>query len=80
MTDFESIEYSTVAGFVLSNIHKIPQIGDRFVYDNYMIEIVDVDDNRIDKILITKQSLQPCRGRSPRHEAPGYIAGRRVSA
>ncbi|MCU0376802.1 MAG: hemolysin family protein [Bacteroidales bacterium] len=55
MTDFESIEYTTVAGFVLDNIHKIPQIGDRFVYDNYMIEIVDIDDNRIDKILITKQ-------------------------
>ena len=55
MTDFESIEYTTVAGFVLNNIHKIPQIGDKFNYDNYMIEIVDIDDNRIDKILITKQ-------------------------
>ena len=55
MTDFESIEYTTVAGFVLDNIHKIPQIGDKFTYDNYMIEIVDIDDNRIDKILITKQ-------------------------
>ncbi len=55
MTDFESIEYTTVAGFVLDNIHKIPQIGDKFNYDNYMIEIVDIDDNRIDKILITKQ-------------------------
>ncbi len=55
MTDFESIEYTTVAGFVLDNIHKIPQIGDKFIYDNYMIEIVDIDDNRIDKILITKQ-------------------------
>ncbi|MCI0523235.1 MAG: hemolysin family protein [Bacteroidales bacterium] len=55
MTDFESIEYTTVAGFVLNNIHKIPQIGDKFIYDNYMIEIVDIDDNRIDKILITRQ-------------------------
>lgn len=55
MTDFESIEYTTVAGFVLDNIHKIPQIGDKFIYDNYIIEIVDIDDNRIDKILISKK-------------------------
>jgi putative hemolysin len=55
MTDFDSIEYATVAGFVLNNIHKIPQIGDKFTYDNYIIEVVDIDDNRIDKILISKK-------------------------
>lgn len=52
--DFEDIDYSTVAGFVLENIEKIPEVGDSFEYMGYKIEIVDVDHNRIDKILISK--------------------------
>jgi putative hemolysin len=54
--DFEKIDYSTVAGFVINNIKKIPQVGDKFLYNNYEIEIVDIDGNRIDKILITKRN------------------------
>lgn len=53
--DFEKIDYSTVAGFVIHNINKIPQIGDKFDYSHYHIEIVDIDGNRIDKILITRR-------------------------
>lgn len=52
--DFESIDYSTVAGFVLANINKIPQTGDKFTYDNVEFEIVDVDGIKIDKVMITK--------------------------
>lgn len=52
--DFEAIDYSTIAGFVLANINKIPQVGDKFVYDNCEFEIVDVDGNKIDKVMITK--------------------------
>jgi putative hemolysin len=56
--DFEEIDYSTVAGFVLSNINKVPQIGDKFEYKHYFIEIVDIDGNRVDKILISKEKHQ----------------------
>ena len=52
--DFEKIDYATVAGFVFSYINKIPQIGDKFEYSGYIIEIVDIDGKRIDKILIRK--------------------------
>ena len=55
MTDFEKIDYSTIAGFVLNKIDKIPQIGDKFTYNNFIIEIVDIDGQRIDKILIRKK-------------------------
>ncbi len=53
--DFEKIDYSTVAGFVIDNLRKIPQVGDKFEYSGYIIEIVDIDGNRIDKLLITKK-------------------------
>jgi len=55
MTDFEEIDFSTVAGFVLNHIDKIPQIGDKFTFNGYIIEIVDIDGMRIDKILIRKE-------------------------
>lgn len=54
MTDLENIDYTTVAGFVLKHIDKIPQIGDKFMFNDYIIEIVDIDGNRIDKILVRK--------------------------
>lgn len=56
--DFEEIDYSTVAGFVLSNINKVPQIGDKFEYKHYLIEIVDIDGNRVDKVLISREKYQ----------------------
>ncbi len=55
ITDLENIDYSTVAGFVLNNIDKLPQIGDKFTFNDYIIEIVDIDGNRIDKILVRKK-------------------------
>ena len=56
--DFDDIDYSTVAGFVLSHINKIPQLGDTFIYENITFEIVDIDNNKIDKILISKQEKE----------------------
>lgn len=52
--DFDQIDYATVAGFVLSQINRIPRIGDKFEYKGYRIEIIDVDINKIDKILVSK--------------------------
>ena len=56
--DFDKIDYSTVAGFVFACINKIPCIGHKFEYDNLRFEIIDVDGNRIDKVLVTKKSKE----------------------
>lgn len=56
IVNFDQIDYSTVAGFVFECLNKIPAIGDQFDYDNLHFEIVDVDGNRIDKVLVTKIS------------------------
>ena len=55
IVDFDKIDYSTVAGFVFTCINKIPGIGDKFEYNNLIFEIMDVDGNKIDKILITRK-------------------------
>lgn len=55
--DFELIDYSTVAGFVIDQINMIPKVGDKINFGDYIIEIVDMDGNRIDKVLIWKQEI-----------------------
>lgn len=49
--------YSTLAGLVISQMHAIPKVGDRFTLNNFKFEVVDMDGHRIDKVLITPQSI-----------------------
>ncbi len=53
--DFDEIDYSTVAGYVFNRINKIPELGDKVVLKDCTIEVVDIDNNKIDKVLITKK-------------------------
>ena len=53
--DFEEIDYSTVAGYVFNQINKIPELGDKVIVSDSMIEVIDIDGNKIDKVLITKR-------------------------
>lgn len=43
--------FSTIAGFILSYIGKIPDTGEVFVWENFSFEIVDMDGHQIDKVL-----------------------------
>ena len=51
--DYEEIDYSTVGGFIFNLMGKIPGLGETIDYKGYRIEIIDLDGNRIDKVLIT---------------------------
>ena len=44
--------YQTIGGFVMMHLGRIPSTGDRFVWDDLSIEVVDMDENRIDKMII----------------------------
>lgn len=46
--------FSTVAGLVLSIANALPKVGDRFNLDGYRLEVLDMDGQRVDKILVTK--------------------------
>jgi putative hemolysin len=45
-------DYETLAGFVLSRLGQIPQIGDRFFWDGLTFEIIDMDGRRIDRVMV----------------------------
>jgi putative hemolysin len=47
-------DYSTVAGFALSVLKKIPETGETFKFDGYKFEVVDMDGRKIDKLLISR--------------------------
>jgi len=45
-------DFDTLAGFILHQLERIPTTGDRLVWKEFRIEIVDMDSHRIDKVLI----------------------------
>ena len=53
--DYDEIDYSTIAGFVLTNINKIPQVGDKFEYEDLIFKINEIEGNRIINVLVTKK-------------------------
>ncbi|MDB5776501.1 MAG: hemolysin [Herbaspirillum sp.] len=57
----ESGSYHTMAGFVMTWLGHIPQISEHFEWRNYRIEVVDMDRNRIDRLLVT-QIEYPIKG------------------
>lgn len=51
--DYNS-KFSTVAGLIIYTNNTLPNVGEKFIFDNYEFEIVDKDGQRIDKIIVTK--------------------------
>lgn len=45
-------EFDTLAGFVLHMLERIPTEGDRFSWRGFDFEIVDMDGQRIDKVIV----------------------------
>lgn len=54
LTKNDLSNYQTVAGFFIAHLEKIPKTGDIFEKDGYRFEVVDMDNNRVDKVLVSK--------------------------
>jgi putative hemolysin len=48
----EEQDFDTVAGFVLHELEHIPNTGETFEWRDFKIEIIDMDGQRIDKVLV----------------------------
>ncbi|MEP6711517.1 MAG: hemolysin family protein [Ferruginibacter sp.] len=56
-------EFDTLAGYVLHELEHIPATGEKFEWRDFHFEIIDMDGQRIDKIMVTiseelKEQLQ----------------------
>jgi putative hemolysin len=49
----EEAEYQTVGGMVMDALGRVPEEGDRFDWEGYCFEVVDMDERRVDKVLAT---------------------------
>jgi putative hemolysin len=52
----EEHQFTTVAGFVLHQLGRIPQAADHFDWDGLRFEVVDMDGRRVDKVLVSRRS------------------------
>jgi putative hemolysin len=48
--------FSTLGGFILFRIGHIPREGEKFMWDGFEFEIIDMDKQRIDKVLVTPRA------------------------
>ena len=47
--------YQTIGGFAMLMLDRVPRVADRFDWDGLTFEIVDMDGNRVDKLLVTRR-------------------------
>jgi putative hemolysin len=52
----ESRGYNTLAGLILDELGHIPKIGDSATWCGLHMEVVDMDGQRIDRLLVTRIS------------------------
>jgi len=48
--------YSTLGGFLLHQLGHIPREGEKFSWDRFEFEVIDMDRQRIDKVLVTAKA------------------------
>jgi putative hemolysin len=53
LPDDERDAYQTLAGFVLTRLERLPVEGDKFEWESYSFEVMDMDGRRVDKVLVT---------------------------
>ncbi len=46
-------EYETLGGFVMMHLKRIPKPADQFEWGGLRFEVMDMDGNRVDKVLVT---------------------------
>jgi putative hemolysin len=47
--------YQTLGGFVMTVLGRIPKAGDKFTQDRVTYEVMDMDGNRVDKVLVKRE-------------------------
>ncbi|MEZ0396428.1 MAG: hemolysin family protein [Anaerolineales bacterium] len=52
-------EYETLGGFIMTHLGRIPKAADHFEWGGLRFEVMDMDGNRVDKVLVTTLPLKP---------------------
>jgi putative hemolysin len=47
-------DYQTVGGMVMAHLGRVPAAGDSFEWEDFCFEVLDMDGNRVDKVLVAR--------------------------
>jgi CBS domain containing-hemolysin-like protein len=47
-------DYETVAGFILSRLGVIPNVGDQLVLNDFALEVTEMQGVKIEKVMVTR--------------------------
>ena len=54
-------DYETFGGFIVKRMGHVPQEGDSFECGQYVVEIIDMDNLRVDKVLLLRNPKKPSK-------------------
>jgi putative hemolysin len=54
LADEHGRSYRTLGGLAMKILGRVPQVGDRFLSGGLQFEVVDMDQNRVDKLLVAR--------------------------
>lgn len=52
----DKVGFQTIGGFVMNQIGSIPAPGQSFAWEDLLLEVLDMDGHRVDKVLVTRKS------------------------
>jgi putative hemolysin len=58
----EEADYQTLGGFIVTHLGRIPAAGDYFEWAGWRFEVMDMDRQRVDKVLVTRPPASPAAG------------------
>jgi putative hemolysin len=50
-------EIETLGGFIMLRLGKVPQATDKFEFEGFTFEVMDMDGKRVDKVLVTQHTI-----------------------
>jgi putative hemolysin len=59
LSDEDRLHYHTLGGLAMFALGRVPRTGDVFVRGDYRFEIVDMDGNRVDRVLVSRGPAGP---------------------
>lgn len=56
--DYRTGEFYTLGGFVLYELKRLPDVGEKVHWRSFTFEVMDMDGHRIDKILVSRDAVE----------------------
>lgn len=51
-------EYETLGGFIMNHLGSVPNVADMFEWSGLRFEVMDMDGNRVDKVMVTLKPVK----------------------